>query len=897
MAPETCEGLVVENGVENVSQDNHSDNDNVSCPDPNLRPEIVAGEDITATRPIFDNEDKNIIVTARRHILYYCTETCTSSGKAAISREKLEPNERIISSDKFDQNVYVFTNRGQYYIWNMETRDWTNQLCLPIGEEEALVTCRMFSKRQYIYSVHDKKNDKIQLFISMSRSERERPRHKELIGDLETGGQTEFDIGCIHDQVELSQNSKTARDKLSKQHCLVYVNGSHIYFHRLTVGEKWSPGTSKQRIDSNTFTCVRANQRRTLVAAGDSLGRVYLYSGDCISANLNRTKLHWHTLPVNDLSFSSTGNTLFSVGGESGCVVIWDISPSNIGQKKVIARLGMPIRYLSCGNTMNTLALSFEDNELKFLDTTYNAKTLKTMTRRAIDIYQQNNARALRSNFVNSSTNKSSSIGLLWHSKTDSIVMNSKPGHLQFYSLKEKAKLYELNFLRTNILSLEKDAKVQPSEISIATLTTDGEWMAFYETQESSISFPDIKLHIWQRSPITGRWSWIQTANRIHSSPAIADLKFSPDGQYLISACEDGSFQVLYRVCMDARDIGKASKKQMYAKGYVGKVPEKLPGLVTVSRDSSVMAMSLKNNTTLIWMIADAFKLVYECQLNQLSVDAETPSPSETNDKVEKASTVLGLQFGYHKPSESVAPLCEIRSNSIRIWNILNPDEAMVYPDTKLAANTDSDNSDFDEYTAAAFDNQKLLDHFAVSTRKNMILLFKLEIPQSTGCLTPLIIIDANPTLNELNSKTFYTSMCFQGSPILELDEQSHQNTEIIKILNRLCLMNNHQELVGITDRLTLERQAAENSCNVIRTVESHELETYITRGIARYAEETSEASKLNKFDLTIVTEKQRKIRNRQEVQKMLKDLLIRIPSQNLPRMEILGPMILDKLT
>lgn len=861
-----------------------------------LKTEIVAGEDITAVRAVFDDEDKNIIVASKRHIIYFGTDTCKAAGRATLSTSNLESDERIVSTFKLDSYFYVFTNRGKYFIWNLETRDWNNQLCLPLTQGESLLSCKMLSKRQYIYSVHDEEMNKTNLCISMSRSERERPKHKEVIGEIHGGDQTSFDIGCLHDQAELSQNSRTARDKLAKQHCLAYINGSYLKIHRIGVGEKWNSEGIKRRIDNNQFTCVRANQKRTFIATGDSLGRIYLYSGDFATDDLNRTKLHWHTLAVNDLAFSSTGSTLFSVGGESGCVVIWDISPSNIGQKKVIARLGMPIRYLSCGNLMNNVALSFEDNELKLMDTTYQTKKLKTLTRRTADLYLKNDTKALRSDFLVMDAHTTRSIGMLWHSKTDTLMLNSKPGHLQFYSLKEKAKLYELNFLKTNILSLEKDAKVQPSDITIATLTLDGDWLAFYETQESSIAFPEVKLHIWQRSPISSRWSWIQTADRLHSSSAIADLKFSPDGQYLISACEDGTFQVLYKVCMDARDIGKANKKQMFVKGYAGKVPEGLPALLTISRDSSVMAMSLKNNTTLIWMIADAYKLVYECQLNSLSSESGESNSEYSSNSTNRKIGVLGLQFGNHRPSESVAPLCEIRTDSIRIWNILNPDEAAEYA-LPISSSINKDSNTEDEFTSGAFDIQKQVDYFAVSTKSYKVLLFKLELPQSSANLVPLITIDANPPFRQSSLNTFYISMCFQRVPILDLDDNCHHDPDIIKILNRLCLMNNHQELVAITDRLTLERQESENSCNAVRTVESPELETYIVRGVARYAEETNELPKSSRQEVAFNTLKQEQIRKRLEVQKMLKDMLARIPSQNLPRIEILGPMILNKLT
>jgi len=888
-ASEPAEATNEENGIEDIALRSPTAMEPISL-DENFKPDIVGGHDLCSMRAHFDQNDKNIIVASNRQLFYYCIETCELVGKANITSSKLKPDERIVASEILGSSMYVFTNKGRTFIWSLETRDWINELALPIDCHETLQSCKLLSKRQYIYNVFDEEQNVSTLYYSMSRSERERPKQREAIGQCTEGEQSIFDIGCMVDPDDAMEASKSSRDKSSQERCLVYINGSNIHFQRVAMNEKFSASDIRLKVFRD-LTCVKANPRRPMVAAGDTLGRIYLFTGEFRAHKINRTQLHWHTLPVNDLCFSSTGNTLFSVGGESGCVVAWDLTQNNLTKKQVYPRLGMPIRFINCSGSLNQLILSFEDNELQFMDTSGRTRPLKTFTRRTSDMYRQNNHKALRINTIHHHHSNHKSVGLQWHSKTDTVVTNGKTGWLQFYSPRAQAQVMSLNFLKSNILSLESEAKVIPSDITKATLTVDGNWLAFYETRESEDSFPDLKLHIWQRSALTNRWMWIQTADRLHTTNSIVELRYSPDGQFLISVSEDGTFHVLHRICLDAKGTAKSNSKQMYAKGFVGNVPIALPAMATFSHDSSVMAMSLKNDTTLIWMIVDPYKLVYECQLNQLDSSPNSPNHEDNTAVTKKFHTVIGLQFGHHKLSQSSAPLCEVRTNSIRIWNILNPQETMECNATDIGVG---------EFTASSFDlcqdDGGSADHFAVSSRTNLILLFELSLSQNSRSLRPLIAIDATLPFSSSRTALYYTNMCFLRDPILEIDQNCHSDQRLVKLLNRLCLMNNHQELIGVTDKLTLERQSCSNSCNAIKTCNLSELQSYFANKSSDYSKESDEYQSKSRNTLRQMTDKQRQIRSRLDVQKMLKDLLIRIPSQNLPNMEILGPMILDKL-
>lgn len=887
------------NGTQDSSMDTDNAEEHVET-NSNFVTDLVGGYDITSIRPVFDQSDENIIVASERQIIYYSVDKCEQAGRAYIKSSKLKPEEKIVATDRLENTIYVFTNYGGIFMWNLETRDWSNELALPsLNETETILSCKVLSKRQYVYSILDSETNTATIYFSMSRSERERPKQRITIGECNLSEQTTFDIGCFIAPCDIVSESPSNQRKSSKQKCLAFIIGPHLYHNKVTIGEKYVQDLVHHRIQDQEFTCVRVNPQIPMIAAGDTLGRIYIYSGDLTDTRkINRTKLHWHSLAVSDMCFSSTGYTLCSVGGESGCVVIWDLSTHNLHEKRVVPRLGMPIRYVCSSNSLNRFALSFEDNEIQFLDTKFQAKQLKTLTRKTIDIYDYNDPKALRLSSLAKKTNVGRKlIGLLWHSSTDTVITNGKTGWLQFYSPKSNTRKQSLNFLKSNILSLESHAQVNPSEITKAAVTLDGEWLAFYETRDSQESFPIVKLHIWQRSSVTNRWVWIQTADRLHPSTSIADLKFSPDGMFLVSVCEDGTFHVLHRINLDSKASSK--NRQMYAKGFFGNVPAKLAAMAAFSQDSSVMALSLKNDTTLIWMIADPYKLVYECQLNHRANEGNgTPSQQSAtiSSPTQSYHDVLGLHFGYHKPVESLAPLCEVRSNSVRIWNILNAQEAMEFSTMDLSQSQDQPL----EFTAAAFDqcpgDSRTFDHFSVCTRNNLILIFRLHISPTTRKLCPLIVVDAGCPYSTPKLDSYCVNMCFLANPILDIDERCHQDPHIVKILNRLCLMNDRQELVAISDKLTLERQSASNSCNSIKTIDKTELQAYFAKSASIYQDEARDQMNSSKIDPNLMTEKQRRIRKRLEVQKMIKDLLVRIPSQNLPRMEILGPMILDKL-
>lgn len=57
-------------------------------------------------------------------------------------------------------------------------------------------------------------------------------------------------------------------------------------------------------------TVVQCHPNSNTLAIGDNTGRVVLYSNVLQKKTRSQTVYHWHTLPVNDIIFTSSGKSL-----------------------------------------------------------------------------------------------------------------------------------------------------------------------------------------------------------------------------------------------------------------------------------------------------------------------------------------------------------------------------------------------------------------------------------------------------------------------------------------------------------------------------------------------------------------------------------------------------------
>lgn len=129
---------------------------------------------------------------------------------------------------------------------------------------------------------------------------------------------------------------------------------------------------------------------------------------------------HWHTLPVETICFSTSGTYFYS--GAAECVLVkWDQSNNNL--KKFLPRLPATIKHITVAKDNVLLAVSTTDNAVQIVSPQLNV----------VNIIQH---LALGSD---------SSAGLIYDSRSRSLILNGIIGHAQFFSPKDMSLMYSVS--------------------------------------------------------------------------------------------------------------------------------------------------------------------------------------------------------------------------------------------------------------------------------------------------------------------------------------------------------------------------------------------------------------------------------------------------------------------
>lgn len=121
-----------------------------------------------------------------------------------------------------------------------------------------------------------------------------------------------------------------------------------------------------------------------------------------------KAKFHWHSLPVEAISFSPSGTSFFS-GGRENVLVKWNIE--NIDDRKFLPRLPEAIKFISVSDCNTHIAVSTDDNSVRILDPQF----------KELQVIQQ---------FFRGTSQEA---GLVYDERSKCLVFNSISGHIQFF--------------------------------------------------------------------------------------------------------------------------------------------------------------------------------------------------------------------------------------------------------------------------------------------------------------------------------------------------------------------------------------------------------------------------------------------------------------------------------
>ncbi|XP_053554576.1 WD repeat-containing protein 75 [Bombina bombina] len=349
----------------------------------------------------------------------------------------------------------------------------------------------------------------------------------------------------------------------------VYFFKSKNYF--------WFPlsATSKKGANHN-FTVVACHPREDCIATGHKDGRIRLWRNFNHKQEYTYSSLHWHHDSVMDLVYSAQGTKLFS-GGIESVLVQWPHGSEQ--NKEFLPRLGAAIEHISSSPDGSLHCTSHTDNKISIIHANLQvSKIIQGLVK----------GEKVRT-------------GLTVDPKSRALVLNGKPGHLQFYSLHNDKQLYNLDIVQQEYIH---QSGLQYLDLVNVAFSSKGNWLATVEELQAAESEKgewEMQLKLWQYKDESQSFVLNTTINMPHTDQ-ITSLCFSngddseKDFPTLVSTGKDGCFKVW--MLTDNSDIYK--QRSGWTCDFVGSYHRNMATNCCFSEDGSLLAVSFEEVIT-IW--------------------------------------------------------------------------------------------------------------------------------------------------------------------------------------------------------------------------------------------------------------------------------------------------------
>lgn len=340
-----------------------------------------------------------------------------------------------------------------------------------------------------------------------------------------------------------------------------------VYFFKKAKYYTFALASSKSKGVHNSFRCVACHPKQDCIATGHGNGKIRLWR------NFNREKdytfstVHWHHSGVNALCFTPEGTNLLS-GGVESVLVQWRYGQE--GEKDFLPRLGSAITEITVSLDGSLFCTSHVDNKITV-------------------IQNCNKVAAVLQGLVHGDGVKTE---LMVDPRTKALVLDGKPGHLQFYSLQRDKQLYNLDIVQQEFI---EQAGLDQFEVVKAALDLRGDWLATLEqrgTKELEVS-----LKLWAFNQQKQSFVINTTISSPHDG-IISNMCFSPSGQntMLVTVSLDGHFKVWQ---LGQPDLAN-EEEPSWSCDFVGAYHSLVPKCCCFSADGSLLAVSFQEVVT-VW--------------------------------------------------------------------------------------------------------------------------------------------------------------------------------------------------------------------------------------------------------------------------------------------------------
>uniref|UniRef100_A0A8B9K532 WD repeat domain 75 n=1 Tax=Astyanax mexicanus TaxID=7994 RepID=A0A8B9K532_ASTMX len=341
----------------------------------------------------------------------------------------------------------------------------------------------------------------------------------------------------------------------------------NVYFFRKQKTYRFSLKATDKKGAKNAFTCVACHPKDDCIATGHEDGKIRLWRNFNQKKEYTYSTQHWHHNAVSSLCFTPEGMHLLS-GGVESVLVQWHCEEVN--KKDFLPRLGGAISHIAVSSDGQMYCTSHSDNKINIIHCSFKLSAV-----------------------IQGLVKGNIWTDLVIDSRTKALVMNGRPGHLQFYSLQQDKQLYSLDIVQQEYIYEEG---LDQFEVMKAVFDVRGNWLATVEERgrDSDLEFA---LKLWGFNESAQSLELNTTITAAHQD-RITSMCFSPSTEttMLVTAAKDGQF----KVWLLGTDSETQKEQASWSCDFVGSYHGLQPTNCCFSSDGSLLAVSFEEVVT-VW--------------------------------------------------------------------------------------------------------------------------------------------------------------------------------------------------------------------------------------------------------------------------------------------------------
>ena len=397
--------------------------------------------------------------------------------------------------------------------------------------------------------------------------------------------------GCFSKSPLRFAQRKTVLTKICTQETLISIGGNNSFValaceennsseKKVVVYRFSSPG-NKSNFRTGNVTCIASHPTEECIAIGTKGGKIELWY-NLFGKELVKSPRHWHALMVFHVTFSAEGSFFLS-GGLENVLVKWPTKADQDSSRNTLPRLGSPIYKIVCSNDNTKYAVCHTDNSIKIISSNF----------QVIQIFEG----LTRAHFDPNKTKEAIPTGLLLDPRTNALVLNGKPGHLQFYSMHNDKQLYNLDIVCQNFVTPESlNKRIVFTEVENAAFHQSGSWLATIERRDDGVNSLEINLKFWEYKDEAQEYE-LNTNVYLPHTDRVNSMKFKPGPgiPLLVTSSRDTRFKLW--TLLQSTDI--YGENTSWNSESVGFYRDRESGDVDFSEDGSLLAVAFGPTVTL----------------------------------------------------------------------------------------------------------------------------------------------------------------------------------------------------------------------------------------------------------------------------------------------------------